>query len=66
MWGSELDGWRNRLLALSPLQVLNRGYAVVTERENGAIIRSVKQARGGIHVRVSDGGFDAEVSKPAR
>ncbi len=66
MHSSALQGWQNRLLALSPLQVLNRGFAVVTDRESGAIIRSVKQARDGIHVRVSDGGFDAEVSKSAR
>ncbi len=65
MRGSELQGWQSRLQALSPLQVLNRGFAVVTLRASGAVVRSVKQATGGIHVRVSDGGFDAEVSKPA-
>jgi len=59
--GSELDGWRQRLLALNPLEVLNRGYAVVTRQSDGAVIRKVDQARGGIHVRVSDGGFNAEV-----
>jgi exodeoxyribonuclease VII large subunit len=61
----ELEGWRRRLLALSPLNVLNRGYAVVTRRADGAVIRRVSQASGGIHVRVSDGGFDADVRKPA-
>lgn len=60
-WGN-LDGWRLRLLALSPLQVLNRGYAIVTRKEDGELVRSVRQAKGGIHVRVSDGGFEAEVS----
>jgi exodeoxyribonuclease VII large subunit len=59
---SALDGWRKRLLALSPREVMNRGYAVVTRRSDGAVIRRVQQARGGIHVRVSDGGFDAEVA----
>jgi exodeoxyribonuclease VII large subunit len=62
----ELDGWHKRLLALSPLHVLNRGYAVVTSRSDGSIIRTVRQATGKIRVRVSDGGFDADVSKPAR
>jgi exodeoxyribonuclease VII large subunit len=66
MMSSELDGWHKRLLALSPLQVLGRGYAVVTNRADGAVLRSVRQATGGIRVRLSDGSFDAEVSKPAR
>jgi exodeoxyribonuclease VII large subunit len=60
----ELDGWHKRLQALSPLHVLSRGYALVTSRTDGRIIRSVRQAKGAIHVRVSDGGFDAEVTKP--
>lgn len=60
---SELDGWRTRLLALSPLRVLGRGYAVVTNRADGSIIRNVKQAGAQIHVQVSDGGFDADVTR---
>src|SRR5574340_2519 len=63
---SELDGWHKRLLTLSPLQVLNRGYAVVTHRPDGTIIRSVRQAQGGIRVRLADGSFDAEVGKQPR
>jgi exodeoxyribonuclease VII large subunit len=59
---SALEGWHRRLLALSPQQVLNRGYAIVTRQDNGTLIRKVKQAAGGIRVRVSDGSFDAEVS----
>jgi exodeoxyribonuclease VII large subunit len=58
---SDLDGWRKRLAALSPQEVLNRGYAVVTRRSDGALVRMVGQAHDGIHVRVSDGSFDAEV-----
>lgn len=57
----ELLGLGERLEALSPLEVLARGYAVVTLQADGALIRSVSQARDGIHVRVSDGGFDATV-----
>jgi exodeoxyribonuclease VII large subunit len=59
---SELEGWNRRLVALSPQEVLNRGYAIVTRRDDGALIRQVKQASGGIRVRVSDGSFDADVS----
>jgi exodeoxyribonuclease VII large subunit len=59
---SELEGWHRRLLALSPQEVLNRGYAIVTRQDDGALIRKVKQAYGGIRVRVSDGSFDADVS----
>ncbi len=58
---SRLEGLDKRLGALSPLQVLARGYAVVTRQKDGALIRKVSQATDGIHVRVSDGGFDAEV-----
>ena len=58
---SILGGWRQRLAALNPLEVLNRGYAIVTLRSSGAVVRRVEQARGGISVRVSDGSFDAEV-----
>jgi exodeoxyribonuclease VII large subunit len=57
----ELNGWRQRLQALSPTEVIGRGYAIVTRRVDGALVRKVEQAHGGIHVRVSDGGFDAEV-----
>jgi exodeoxyribonuclease VII large subunit len=58
----ELLGLGERLQALSPLEVLARGYAVVTRQADGALIRSVSQAQDGIHVRVSDGGFDATVT----
>ncbi len=58
---SQLEGFGKRLEALSPLQVLARGYAVVTRQTDGAIVNKVAQARGGIRVRVSDGEFDAEV-----
>jgi exodeoxyribonuclease VII large subunit len=58
---SQLRGLEKRLEALNPLQVLARGYAVVTRRKDGALVSKVGQARGGIRVRVSDGDFDAEV-----
>jgi exodeoxyribonuclease VII large subunit len=58
---SQLRGLEKRLEALNPLQVLARGYAVVTRRKDGALVYKVAQARDGIRVRVSDGDFEAEV-----
>jgi exodeoxyribonuclease VII large subunit len=58
----ELKGIRERLLALSPIEILARGYAIVTRRTDGAVVRKVSQARNGIRIRVSDGTFDAEVN----
>ena len=57
----QIEGFGKRLEALDPLRVLERGYAVVTRREDNILIRKVSQARNGIRVRVSDGAFDAEV-----
>ena len=62
---SRLKGFERRLGALNPLAVLGRGYAVVTRREDGKHISQVGQAEAGdgIQVRVSDGVFDAVISK---
>ncbi len=56
-----LDGLNKRLAALSPVRVLDRGYAVVTRREDGVLVRKVAQATDGISIRVSDGEFEADV-----
>ena len=61
--GGDLRGWGKRLQALSPLEVLNRGYAVVTRRLDGIVVRKVGEARDGLNVRVSDGSFEAEVRR---
>jgi len=62
---SRLQGFDRRLEALNPLAVLGRGYAVVTRQVDGKLVSQVVQAKpgGGIQVRVSDGAFDAVVSK---
>jgi exodeoxyribonuclease VII large subunit len=60
---SRLDGLGKRLDALNPLQVLARGYAVVTNLKDGVIVQKVGQAREDIRIRVSDGEFDAKVIK---
>ena len=56
---ARLTGTGARLEALSPLAVLQRGYAVV--RRDGRLVRSVVQVSSGdrLSVRVSDGEFDA-------
>ena len=53
-----LDGVSKRLLSLDPKSVLLRGYAIVARKEDGAIVASVKEARGTMRVQVSDGEFD--------
>jgi exodeoxyribonuclease VII large subunit len=61
---NRLAGSRKRLETLNPLQVLGRGYALVTRRADNILVSKVAQARAGIRVRVSDGEFDAEVTNP--
>ena len=57
-----LSAFERRLAALSPLAVLARGYAIVTDR-NGGLVSQVAQVESGdrVDVRVSDGTFGAEV-----
>ena len=63
--GSRLGGLKRRLASLSPLAVLARGYAVVTSPVDGKLISHAGDTKSGdeIQVRVSDGTFDAVVSK---
>jgi exodeoxyribonuclease VII large subunit len=58
-----LHGLDSRLQALSPLAVLERGYAVVTKEARVVLHRSQVQEGDGLQVRVSDGQFDAQVVK---
>ncbi len=59
---SQLTGMAHRLAALNPRAVLERGFAIVTNRAGEAISR-VSQVRGGdaLHVQVSDGDFGVHV-----
>jgi exodeoxyribonuclease VII large subunit len=61
---SGLAGLEARLAALSPQATLARGYAIVRQADNGAIVRSVDQVRDGddLAVRVQDGEFEAVVT----
>ena len=55
---------RERLEAISPMKVLQRGYTLVTDRE-GRILSGVRQAReaGNVKIRFADGAADAVVTK---
>jgi exodeoxyribonuclease VII large subunit len=59
---TRLKGAEDRLLALSPLAVLGRGYAVVTKADRVVASRSQVRAGDEVHIRVKDGEFDARVS----
>ena len=63
---SAITSLQQRLAALNPLAVLQRGYAVVTASD-GSTIRSVQQVQpgAGLQVRVSDGSFAARVEPQA-
>jgi exodeoxyribonuclease VII large subunit len=67
---SRLDGMKKRLEALNPFQVLSRGYAVITRRVDGTLVRSVDDVYegDGLRLRVSDGEVDSTVTgkKPRR
>lgn len=54
---------RSRLLALSPLHVLERGYSIV-HTEGGEVVRNPGQVRAGerLHVHAAGGKYDVEVS----
>jgi exodeoxyribonuclease VII large subunit len=60
--GARLRGLQNRLVALSPQAVLERGYAVVTKNERVVTSRSQVNDGDPLRVRVRDGDFDARVS----
>jgi len=59
---ARLKGLENRLAALSPQAVLQRGYALVTKNERVVFSRSQVREGDALHVRVRDGEFDAYVS----
>jgi exodeoxyribonuclease VII large subunit len=62
-----IQALNQRLVALSPLEVLKRGYAVVNRSKDSKLVDSVKKVRQGdeLRVRVSDGSFNVNVTKKA-
>ena len=63
LWRQRLSGMNLRLQALSPQATLERGYAIVSLRSNGAVVTRTGQVQSGdgIDVRVSDGHFAGTV-----
>lgn len=61
---SQLCGRESHLLALDPLAVVRRGYAVVTRQADGRVITSCQHVQYGdaLNVRVYDGDFDVTVT----
>ncbi len=62
--GQRTHGLADRLTALNPLAVLNRGYAVITRADTDELVRTTADARSGdeLNVRVSDGSFEVKVT----
>ena len=62
-WRERLSGQNLRIMALSPEQVLARGYAIVTKLPERQVVTTAGQVRDGdaLNVQVSDGSFAAEV-----
>jgi len=61
---ARLRGLSLQLESLSPLQTLQRGYAIVrTARDGRVVLRTGQAVPGeGIRVQVSDGSFDAQIA----
>ena len=60
---SALEGTQARLLALSPLATLERGYAIVRREKTGAVVHSVAQVQADddLAIQVHDGEFGVVV-----
>ncbi len=59
----QLEGLSGRLVGISPMGTLERGYAIVRHQETGVAVRSVEQvaANDMLNIRVADGAFEAQV-----
>jgi exodeoxyribonuclease VII large subunit len=60
-----LGGLTGRLMGVSPLGTLERGYAIVRHRETEVVVRSVAQVAPGdaLGIRVADGEFEATAAE---
>lgn len=61
---TRLKGINEHLIALNPMEVLNRGYSIVTKEFDGKLVTKVDQvsAGEGLSVRVKNGSFPVRVS----
>lgn len=61
----QLQNMIQSLKSLNPQAVLNRGYAIVTRKLDGRVVRRVEQIQPqeDIHIRVSQGNMEARVLK---
>ncbi len=61
----KLDGAAKRLNALSPLNVLDRGYSITTSRKTGKAVTSSKEVKKGdaLRIRLAQGQVDATVDE---
>jgi exodeoxyribonuclease VII large subunit len=57
----QAEGISKRLLSLNPVGILSRGYAIITRKDDGALVSKVSQVRGEMKVRVSDGEFEVKM-----
>jgi len=57
-----MRGLESRLMALNPMAVLQRGYAVVSKNKQVVASRAQVQEGDTLHVRLRDGEFDARVT----
>jgi exodeoxyribonuclease VII large subunit len=59
---TRIDNSAARLVAVSPISTLSRGYAIVRKKE-GSIVKSIKDVAAGdrLDIHVSDGDFEATV-----
>lgn len=62
---ARLAGDSTRLNALSPLAVLERGYAVVTRHADGRLLQNAADVAAGedVHIRLHQGSLDARVER---
>jgi exodeoxyribonuclease VII large subunit len=58
-----VKGARERLDALSPLQILKRGYAIVRDLDTSTVVSSIRDTQPGhlLEIKVTDGAFGARV-----
>lgn len=61
----KLDGVAKSLNALSPLNVLDRGYSITTSKKTGKAVTSSKQVNKGdtVRIRLAEGQLDATVDE---